>query len=260
MRSRACGLTLVDFVVTVEVCLIALGFCCTLMPSFLMHGHTKAESTRCANNLKQIGLAAIQYSDDKRFFPHIAPRDQLDGGYTSNTAARVFRALVFYNYDDNPESFVCPSSPDQFVPLTQAAKTDLHAFRWDGAEAAAVSSASPLAPWGEDAHDKPLTQMTDLSYGWTRRSLSSNSPSTSLLAADKARLPEDGEKVAIAKVHADNMIGNHKTFVVAVCVDAHILRITPDGDVMNTRNIAAASDPKTDGFLGVLGDDPLLGQ
>jgi len=55
------------------------------------------------------------------------------------------RSLVFYNYDDNPESFVCPVSPDQFKPLEPEAKTDIRNFYWStGSGPQASLTTSPL--------------------------------------------------------------------------------------------------------------------
>jgi hypothetical protein len=257
MRRRA--QTLVDLVVTLEVLLIGLGFCSAALPMSMLHTHDRSNSTRCRNNLKQIGLAAIQYSDDKRFFPHISGRNELDGGYRSNTATRVFRALVNQNYNDSPECFICPSSSDQFNPLTKAAREDIRCFRWEGADGP-PARVSALRPDGVDAHDVPLNKATDLSYGWTRKFLTSNSTSKTLLAADKAMLPRDETTSdAAGAAHAENMIGNHRGVMYAVAVDAHTVMIKPDGDVENTLTISRTDVP-TDGFLGVLGDDPTLGQ
>ena len=32
-----------------------------------------ARRTACGNNLRALAVAAIQYADDKRFFPHVGP-------------------------------------------------------------------------------------------------------------------------------------------------------------------------------------------
>jgi hypothetical protein len=246
------GLTLVDLVVGLIVVIVAVLF---LLPA--LDGrhccHTRANGTKCANNLKQISLALCQYADDKRFYPHISQPKQLDGGWRSNTTSRVFRGLYFYNYDDNPETYVCPSSPDMFVPVTQAAKFDTRAFRWNGA-GGPTPTLSPLVAGGEDASDLPLDQSTEISYGYTRRFLSTNSQARFLVAGDKSRLLDKDEPD-----HRGNMIGNHKDCQYVVSIDAHTQRLAPDGEGLDTRTVSHTVDP-VDGFLGVLGDDPEQGR
>ena len=255
MRSR--GLTRVDAVVFAVIGLVTMFFGLAVVTPD--HHHERANGTKCANNLKQIALAAVQYSDDYHVFPHLGSPESLDGGYRSNTATRVFRTLVWCNYDDSPETFICPSSADQYDLLTDEAKKDIHAFRWEGAHGA-PTTVSPLLAGGEDAHDVTLEKALDLSYGWTRKAYASNAVSTALLAADKSRIVES-EPSDRNPAHDGNMVGNHNDVMIAVCVDAHTLRIKPDDDGVNTTTISG-TDPskKSSGFLGVLGDDASLGQ
>jgi len=101
--------------------------------------------------------------------------------------------------------------------------------------------------------------MTDLSYGWTKRGLTTNSQSMNLVAGDKARVVS-GDDSALATggagKHKDNSIGNHKDCMLVVCVDAHTQRLTPNADVgVNTANVAATTASPPGGFLGVLQDD-----
>ncbi|MCH7653638.1 MAG: glutamyl-tRNA reductase [Chloroflexi bacterium] len=88
----------------------------------VLRGETERRNrARCANNLRQLGLAAIQYSDDKRFFPHVRKIRELDGGYDSNHTPKTMRSLQWYGYHDNPEGWICSSSYDVFVPISSAA-------------------------------------------------------------------------------------------------------------------------------------------
>lgn len=239
MRRR--GVTLVDVVVVVDVLFVCFLFFAAAIES-LGHGHGKSNQTKCGNNLRQLGMAAIQYADDKRFFPHMGKPKELDGGYKSSTATRVVRSLMYFNYHDNPENFVCPSSPDMSHPLSKAARADIRAFRWQGVEAPAAT-VSPLVEGGEEPGDGPLDRSTDLSYGWTRKFYGTSARGSCLLAADKSRL-------------------HHKDLMLAVGVDSHLVRIQPGNyspDLPDTRTISATEGPGA-GFLGVLGDDPALGQ
>jgi hypothetical protein len=251
MGSR--GLTRVDAVVFVVVALVTVFF---VMTVFVPGGHNhRPNQTKCANNLKQIALAAIQYSDDFHVFPHLGSQESLDGGYKSNTATRVLRTLVWRDYIDYPEVFICPSGPDQFNPLTEEARRDIKSFRWEGAHGP-PAPVSPLAPSGADSHDVTLDKSTDLSYGWTRKAYSSNASAKALLAADKSRIVEYDLTPGRVPGHDGNMVGNHRDVMTAVCIDGHTLRIKPDDDGMSTNTIGR-TDPskKSSGFLGVLGDD-----
>ncbi len=232
--NRRRGLEIVDLVLMAGLIFVAGLFVAVCRHAIGDHRRGEVSVTRCSNNLKQIGMAAIQYADDQRFFPYLGPPGQLQlqGGWKSDTASRIARTLVYYNYNDDPDSFICPSSPDRSVPQTMAARKDL-----------------------------PLDQMTNLSYGWTRRTPTSSSPSMSIIAGDKSRVigwHEDALPGA-REAHTGNMVGNHKDAQLVVCVDGHTMRITPDGDRVTTRTISATSGPGA-GFLGVLGDDPELGQ
>jgi len=117
IKSRNKGFTLIELLVVIAI----IGILATLLMPALLKAKEKANQTKCLNNLKQIGVSAVQYSDDKRFFPHKTAISKLDGGFDTDTGVRCIRALVHYNYCDNPESFICPSSPDQFKVLDQQA-------------------------------------------------------------------------------------------------------------------------------------------
>lgn len=245
---RSSGFTLIELLVVIAI----IGILATLLMPALLKAKEKANQTKCANNLKQIGVSAIQYSDDKRFFPHMAKLSTLDGDFQSSTAAQCIRALTFYNYCDNPESYICPSSPDQFTPLTNDAKGDIRLFSWNGNKNTADLTKSPLYE-GKNNDDVGLDKMLDLSYGWTRRGLTSNSTSTNLVAGDKARiLSNTDDSGTQSGGHKDNLIGNHKDTMQTVCVDAHTIRVTPNADQLNTETISDTKAPG--GYLGVCGD------
>ncbi len=219
-----------------------------------------AHSEQCENNLRQIGMAAVQYSDDKRFFPHIAALRSLDGGYRSNTASRALRSLVHFAYIDDPDVFVCPASPDASSPVQPAAKADPSTFRWSSGDGAPLPSPIVAA----DVSDRPLNFTTEISYGWTRRLRTTNSRGTDFVAADKSmRLDADASPASRA-AHRGNMSGNHGDFVIVVGAGVwtrRIPRVATSDEWFTVAELASANwNPGPVGYLGVLGDDPELGQ
>jgi len=207
-------------------------------------------------------MAAIQYSDDKRFFPHITKISTLDGGCSTDVSARAVHTLIFYNYDDSPEGFICPSSPDQFKPLEPDARQDIRNFFWTGGAEPSASNLiySPLYQSGGAATgDVALTSMVDLSYGWTKRGCTTNTQSTVFVLGDKSRVltSTDSASTSGSGAHINNMVGNHKDCMLTACVDAHTVRLTPSGDSQTTVNIAQTSQATGNigGYLGVLEDD-----
>ncbi len=180
-------------------------------------GRAKKEHVVCASNLQKIGLAAMQYADDKRFFPHLTKLSQLDGDHTSDTSALAMNLLVKFNYLSDPSVFVCPGSRDH---------------------------APALAP-----ERVALTAATDLSYGWTRKGIAPNCQCLHMIAGDKARFVTEEDST-----HRGSMRGNHADCMQVVMSDGRVERIKPDGDSINTRNIANTTMAAPSGFLGVLPD------
>lgn len=89
-------------VLGVGLALFVLGggcFAALLMPA-MAQAKARANQTKCANNLRQIGLAAIQYSDDKRFYPYEGSSD----------VTTVLLTLEQTGYIDNLEHLACPEA------------------------------------------------------------------------------------------------------------------------------------------------------
>jgi hypothetical protein len=170
---------------------------------------------KCANNLRQIALAAIQYSDDKRFFPHISKPSALDnGGSTlptgSDVSPRCLRSLVYFSYLDDPAVFCCPESDDQPHALSERAKGDLRRFGWGGEECDGTPMSPIVQPLPNDAD---ADKLKDLSYAWTIKGYTTNSMSASVIAGDRARRAGAGAKQTIP--------GNHRDGWNIICLDAH---------------------------------------
>lgn len=190
----------------------------------------RAHKLKCSNNLRQLALGAIQYADDKRFFPHLSKISKLDNeGSTSPTGnevpGRCIRALVFFSYHDNPESFVCPESDDKANTVTDATKTDLRRFGWGGVETDGVNPLFTAAP-----NDKDADKLTDLSYSWTVAGYNTNARSTSVISGDRARRPGAGATQKIQGNHRDGWnvchVDGHTTFLKSGSDEAKLLAST----------------------------------
>ncbi|HBP17182.1 MAG TPA: hypothetical protein DEA08_05215 [Planctomycetes bacterium] len=197
MSRRSLHLAEVVLLIFIGTILVTL-----LLPSFHYHGHYKANKTKCMSNQRQLALAAIQYSDDKRYFPHVGPLRQLSGDASSNHAPKVVRSLYWYGYHDNPEGAICPSSIDVYVPIqNKAVRDDLRLWNWSTSKEPGDKERSPL----EHGFDPSLLQTEELSYGWTRKGMNSNVRSTAVLLADRGVRTTDQP----ARSVAPGDIGNH---------------------------------------------------
>jgi len=158
----------------------------------------RAKKTKCANNLRQLGLASVMYSDDKRFFPHVGKLTELDGRVNTNHVPRYMLTLLTFGYLDNPEVFVCPESYD--APNETPFPEDARTWNWGGKRGdPAVRDRSPIG----DESAPTLDETTELSYGWTRKGMNRNVRSTALLGADRAVNQKGAENTALAGNHAD---------------------------------------------------------
>jgi hypothetical protein len=175
--------------------MMGVGVLAALLMPALMKAKEKANRTKCANNMRQIALGAIQYSDDNRFFPHIHGLTQLDGDVHTSDTPRALRLVVNAHDIDSAELFICPSSTDRAM-LGQSPMPDPATWQWGGTEAAHP----PLDPLADDPR---LDQTDELSYGWTRKGLTSNSRSTNLISADRAVV----EETALDLLHGNHVDG-----------------------------------------------------
>ena len=102
MRKR--GFTLIELLVVIAIIAILAAI---LFPVFA-RARENARKSNCQSNLKQIGLATMQYAQDYDETYHLA--------WTLNPTTRYPRLLQ--PYMKNLDVFVCPSDPDVWVPET----------------------------------------------------------------------------------------------------------------------------------------------
>jgi len=198
------------------LCLLA-GLAVVLLLPLLTRAGEGANLTRCNNTLRQLGLGAVQYSADKRFFPHVTRSLQFDGDAETNHGPKAFRALRNLGYVSHAELFVCPSSQDHPTDLDPR---DHGAWFWGG-RTRRDPTANPLT---DGQQDPTLLETDELSYGWTRRAYPMDAPSNTPLAADRAvrgllelEAPQPGQ------------IGNHHGALLVVYVDARVNEVRLEG-------------------------------
>ena len=205
--------------------------------ALLRRVHEHSQRSRCSNNFRMLGLAAIQYADDKRFFPHIGGRTELDGGIDTSDGPRAIGGLVRLGYDEG-YGLTCPAALDEPPPLLEGP-----------GRSSAPPTAEERAAWTYSGvpgdPDPVLAETRSLSYGWTRRSYTNSTRSSRWLLADRAVRAEGVEREA----GDDPLQGNHPGLLMACQADGTVFShlLTEPG-----LDRVAATELPDDQALGIL--------
>jgi len=184
--------------------LATAGISASLGYAVLQRASAAARSTNCVNNLRQVGLGAIQYADDKRFLPHVLGHHDYDGDKTTDHASRAIGSLFYYGYADRPEILICPlNGDDRAYPGSFPA--DSRDWDWSGRR----NPTPELSPIVAPALAPTLEDSIELSFAWSRRSLNTGMVSTTVLAADKSAR-DHGSGLARNVVYGDATVGQVK--------------------------------------------------
>lgn len=205
-RRRRAGVTRAGVVIALALLLTGAGF----LAAALGNAASKANRSKCSNNARQLGLAAVQHADDRRSFPYVG-----DGGLETNHATRALRAVVDAGYLDGGYAFVCPESNDVAVEPVMARRSAGAPWTWG-----VLRDEPPVDPLSPEARDPVLAETTELSYGWTRRRLGANVRSTTPVSADRAVREPDADP------SDDPLQGNHVGGMTVVQADASVSWLT----------------------------------
>lgn len=178
----------------------AAAVCSAVIPRALRGAQEKALRTKCAQNLRHLSISAIQYADDKRFYPHVERMRDLDGGYDTDHSSRKVQALEYYGYHGNPEGWVCPASEDTVLPPRRNPEgADQRLFWWR----AGIEQPSGRSPFNDGLQRPSLRETSELSYGSNRKAMSTGTRCTSVLFADRAvyhRADEDPDTLKAGEI------------------------------------------------------------
>ncbi|MCE5200019.1 MAG: prepilin-type N-terminal cleavage/methylation domain-containing protein [Armatimonadota bacterium] len=107
MRCKKSGFTLIELLVVIAIIAILAAI---LFPVFLK-AKQAANTTRCANNCKQLGIGFMMYAqDNNNKLPHAFQTGKVRGKFLQNqTPPTLIWADMIFKYVKNYDTFMCPS-------------------------------------------------------------------------------------------------------------------------------------------------------
>ena len=114
--KRQKAFTLIELLVVIAIIAVLAGM---LMPA-LSRARQEARKTKCRSNLRQLGIALVQYLDsfgNHRYFPYPIEAEGVDAGSATEEGsgfcgAAFLAALYWSGMVTEPGIFICPSSDD----------------------------------------------------------------------------------------------------------------------------------------------------
>lgn len=167
MKQQVLKFTLIELLVVIAIIAILAAM---LLPA-LNNARSRAQATRCMNNLKQIGIGCIQYAGDSSGFIPAAYDNTRTVTSTGKYAYYWTGALVIGGYLPETNIFQCPTAPNN--PEKYIANTSLSGYRTYGI-------AYDMSGTIRDESKKIYNNLDKLTRG--------KSPSICFMAGDSAKL------------------------------------------------------------------------
>lgn len=125
-KSNVLKIVLIVLGVCLAVFVLVGGLCAVMMIPALTKAKARANQTKCANNLRQLGLGAVQYADDKRFYVHDASGDMTQTMATLQEGGYIEEAMFL----TCPEVQSGPSYEGMAAPYSRSVRSN-QVIAWD---------------------------------------------------------------------------------------------------------------------------------